>query len=220
MAIQIQGNGGVVAEVGGSTFRAQIVNPKPDEYGSLGHYRFARIVPLVVAQNAAGTLLSFRWTDATRFAVIKKIKLTCLQTAAATATIFPRFQVLIVRSFTAADTGGTALTITGNSFKKRTNMATTLVAEIRVSAAAAGVTPGTRTPDSDPIVDMSTQQTITTPNNFLYTAETDIGAADGSCPIILAQNEGFIVRGPTTVFGAAGTADLVVDCSWAEVNAY
>jgi len=220
MGIQVQGNGGTIAEVGGTTFRALITSPKPDEYGALGHYRFSRIIPLVVTQAANGSLGSFRWGDATRFCVIKKVRLTALQTAAATATIWPRFQVFIARSFTASDTAGTALTLTGNSFKKRTNMGTTLVSDIRVSAVAAGLTVGTRTLDADPIMDMSTTQIITTPGAIRYDAELDIGAGDGNCPVILAQNEGIIVRGPTTVFGAAGTCDLVWEMSWAEVNSY
>jgi hypothetical protein len=220
MGIQIIGNGGVVAEVGGTTFRALVTNPKPDEYGSLGHYRFARIIAIQVNQTSNVSLGAFRWSDATRFCIIKKIRLSCLQTAAATATIFPRFQVFVARSYTANDSSGVALTLTGNSFKKRTNMGTTLVGDIRVSNVAAGLTAGTRTLDADPIIDMSTQQTITTPNNVRYDAELDIGAGDGNCPVILAQNEGIIVRGPTTAFGAAGTADLVWDMSWAEVNAY
>lgn len=46
-------------------------------------------------------------------------------------------------------------------------------------------------------------------------------ATDGNDhPLVLAQNEGFIVRGPSTIFGAAGTADLVVECAWAEVASY
>jgi hypothetical protein len=143
-----------------------------------------------------------------------------MQTGAATATIWPRFQVFVARAFTASDTAGTALTLTGNSFKKRTNMGTTLVTDIRVSSVAAGLTVVTRTLDADPIIDMPTTQIITTPGAVRYDAELDIGAGDGNCPVILAQNEGIIVRGPTTAFGVAGTADLVWDMSWAEVNSY
>lgn len=196
------------------------ITAKPVPYGALGHYRFARNIPLLVTQAANGTLLSFRWGDATRLAVIGKIKLSVMQTAAATATIMPRFEVFIARGFTVSDSVGTVLTLSGNSFKKRTSMGTSLVTDIRHSAVAAGLTVGTRTLDADPILSLSTNQTITTPNSYLYTSELDIGAADGNHPIILAQNEGIIVRGPTTVFGAAGTADLVVEISWAEVASY
>jgi hypothetical protein len=220
MAIQVQGNGGTVADVDGTVFRALRTTPRPIDYGVLGHYRVANNVSLLVTQAAAGTLWSFRWGDATRFAVIGKIKLQCIQTAAATATIMPNIQVFIARSFTVSDSAGTALTLTGNNMKKRTSMGTTLVTDFRVSTAAAGLTVGTRTLDSSPILVMPTQQTITTPNATVYAAELDIGAGDGNHPIVLAQNEGIIVQGPSIVFGAAGTATLSVEISWAEVTAY
>ncbi len=219
MAIQIQGNGAVVAEVDGTTFRALRVNNRPLDYGSFGMYRFSTAIPLVVTQAANGTLLSFRWGDATRFCVPMFFRLQALQTAAATATIFPVFQIFIARTFTASDSAGTAMTLTTNSFKKRTTMGTTLVTDIRASAVAAGLTVGTRTLDANPILEVVTQQTITTPNANLYRNELDLtNGAD--MPYVFAQNEGFIVRGPSTVFGAAGTATLIVDVAWAEVAGY
>lgn len=192
----------------------------PKDHGALGHYRLSTTVALVVSQAANGTLFSFRWGDATRFCVLTKLRLTCLQTAAATATIMPSFEAFIARSFTASDSVGTALTLTGNSFKKRTNMGTTLVTDIRKSAVAAGCTVGTRTLDGEAILQMPTQQTITTPNAALYTQDLDIDISDSNHPYVFAQNEGFIVRGPSIVFGLAGTANLVVDVAWIEVTAY
>lgn len=220
MAIQQQGFGGVIAEVDGVTFRAQRITPRPIEYGAYGHYRFARTVPLLASQAANGTLFSFRWADTTRFAVISKIKLSVIQTAMATATIMPIFEVLVARAWSASDSGGTALVLTGNSFKKRTTMGTTLLTDARASSATTGLTVGTRTLDGDAILQLPTQQTITTPNAILYVAELDISAGDGNHPLVLAQNEGFIVRGPTVAFGVAGTANLMIETSWAEVAAY
>lgn len=219
MPIQIQGNNGVVAEVDGSTFRAQRVVGKPLEHGAFGHYRMATTVPLVVTQNANGTLFSFRWADATRLCVIQYIRLEVLQTAAATATIMPSYQVFIARGFNASDSLGTAISLTGNNMKKRTNMGTTLVTDIRKSSVAAGLTVGTRTLDAEPILEMVTNQTITTPNSTAYRKDLDL-AESGVHPVVLAQNEGIIIRGPTVAFGAAGTANLVVGIEWAEVAAY
>lgn len=220
MAIQIQGNGGTVAEVDGTTFRALRTMNRPLDQGSLGHYRLATTVALVATQAANGTLFSFRWGDATRFAAITKLRLSCLQTAAATATIMPTFQVFLARSFSASDSAGTAITLTGNNMKKRTNMGTTLVTDIRKSAVAAGLTVGTRTLDAEPIMELPTNQTITTPNAIMYEKELEIDMAHGNYPVVFAQNEGFIVRGPTVVFGAAGTANLLVDLSWVELTAF
>jgi hypothetical protein len=196
------------------------ITPRPLEYGAFGHYRLADTVALLVTQAANGTLFSWRWGDATRVAVLGKVKLSVMQTAAATATIMPSFEVFIARSFSVSDSVGTTLTLTGNSFKKRTSMGTTLVTDIRKAAVAAGLTAGTRTLDANPIMQLPTQQVITTPNTTLYAAELDIGSGDGNHPYVFATNEGWIVRGPTVVFGAAGTANLVVEASWAEASSY
>jgi hypothetical protein len=218
--MQIAGFSGVVAEVDGATFRAQRITPRPTDHGALGHYRLATTVPLVVTQAANGTLFSWRWGDATRVALLQKLRLSLIQTAAATATIWPSYQVFIARAFTASDTAGTAITLTGNSMKKSTNMGTTLITDIRKSAVAAGLTVGTRTLDADPIMEMGTNSTITTTNPTLYEKELEMDMAHGIHPYRFAQNEGFIVRGPTTVFGAAGTANLFVDVSWLETTAF
>lgn len=220
MAIQIQGNGGTVMEVDGSTFRAARVTSRPIDYGALGHYRVAVNIGLLATQAANGTLFSFRWGDATRLCVVTKIRLGCMQTAAATATIMPNFSVFVARGFSVSDSAGTAVTLTGNNMKKRTSMGTSLVTDIRYSAATAGLTAGTRTLDTQPVLIMPTNQTITTPNPNLYSLEQDYGIGDGNHPLVLAQNEGLIVQGPSVIFGAAGTANLTVEVSWAEVSAY
>lgn len=220
MAIQIQGNGGVVGEVDGALFRALRMTARPIDVGSLGHYRISKTIPLLVTQAANGTLFSFRWTDATRLAVLTKMRLTCLQTAAATATIMPSFQAFAARGFTVSDSIGTAIVTSGNNLKKKTAMGTSLVGDVRFATVAAGLTAGTRTLDADPFLELPTQQTITTPNQVMYEKELDVGMGDGNYPYVFATNEGFIIRGPTVVFGAAGTANLVVDISWAEVAAF
>jgi hypothetical protein len=141
------------------------------------------------------------------------------QTAVATATIAPVFEVFVARSFSASDSVGTALTLTGNSFKKRTSMGTTLVTDIRKSAVAAGLTAGTRTLDGDPLMQLGTIQTVTNVNTTTYSKTVDF--TDGmDHPLLLATNEGFIVRGPTIIFGAAGTANLLVEMQWVELTSY
>jgi hypothetical protein len=223
MPIQVQGNSGVVAEVDGTVYRAMRTTARPTEYGAFGHYRLSTQVPLVVTQAAASSLFSFRWGDATRFCVLYAIRLQFMQTAAATATIMPFFEVKLAlgASFTASDSAGTALTLGGNQFKKRQSMGSTLVTDIRKSAVAAGLTVGTRTLNLEPILELVVNSTITTPNPILYQALAEDHAADGAHPLaVFAQNEGLVVRNGTVAFGAAGTGTLVVDMDWAEVTAY
>jgi hypothetical protein len=219
MAVVEGGTSTSLAEVGAAAAKGLHVITKPDDYGTLGHYRLATTVALVVTQAANGTLFSFRWGDATRLCVVKFLRLSLMQTSAATATIWPRYQIFVARSFSVSDSVGTAITLTGNNMKKRTSMGTTLVTDIRKSAVAAGLTVGTRTLDAEPIMELPTNSTITTPNATLYDKFIDLTNAQDH-PVVFAQNEGFIVRGPTTVFGAAGTADLVVEVAWAELASY
>jgi hypothetical protein len=214
--MQLQGLSGVIADVDGTTFRALRITSRPADHGALGHYRLATTIALVTTQAANGTLFSWRWGDATRFAVLQKLRLSLIQTAAATATIMPIYQAFIARSWSVSDSAGTAINLTGNNMKKRTNMGTTLVTDIRKSAVAAGLTVGTRTLDADPFMEMGTNSTITTPNSTLYEKELEMDMAHGIHPHVFSQNEGFIVRGPTVAFGAAGTANLFVDMSWLE----
>lgn len=189
---------------------------RKETLGALGHYRLATTVPLVVTQAANGTLFSFRWGSAARLCYPVYIRLSVMQTAIATATINPRYQVFVARGFTASDSAGTQITTTGNNMKKRTIMPTSLVIDIRKSAIAAGLTAGTRTLDAEPILELATNSTITVLNNTLYSQELDL-TQRVEHPLVFAQDEGLIVRGPTTVFGAAGTADLVVELAWAEL---
>ena len=54
VGIQIQGNGGAIAEVDGTTFRAQRVSPRPVDHGTLGAYAyggFTGILPAALAAN-------------------------------------------------------------------------------------------------------------------------------------------------------------------------
>jgi hypothetical protein len=234
MPIQIQGNGGVTADVGGTAFRALKVESRPIEMGALGHYRVQSNTGTLAAGLAAGTgaaghVFAFRWGDATRFAVITKFKTRFLPLTpftAATLTDHTSFDAFIVRSYSASHSGGTALTPTGNSAKMRTSMGTSLVTDMRISTTAA-LTNGTETFDAFPFA-----QSIRKGNRVNPAAATeevvmptmdgmdlDFSMADGDHPIVLAQNEGIVVRN-RTVWPAAGTGILTVLIGWAEVTAF
>lgn len=234
MAIQIQGNGGTVQEVGGTTFRAGNVQIKPVEYGALGSYRFSVLTGTLAAALAAGTgtaghVFAARWTDATRLAVITRLRTRFMPlTPFTTSTLSDHtsFDAFILRSYSGSHSGGTALTLTGNSFKMRTSMGTTLFGDIRIATTAA-LTNGTHTFDPHAFA-----TTLRKGNRINPTATTeeviqptdteislDFNTANGEHPIVLAQNEGICIRN-RTVWPAAGTGILTVDMAWAEVTAY
>lgn len=234
MAIQLQGNAGTIADVDGTTFRALRTVNRPLDYGSLGHYRIQTVTGTLAAALAAGTssaghVFAFRWGDATRFAVITKLKTRFLPLTpftAATLTDHTSFDAFIVRSYTVSHTGGTALTPTGNNAKMRTNMGTSLVTDVRISTTAA-LTNGTETFDAFPFAQSlrkgnrvnpaaATEETIMPQMDGM---EMDFDMGGGDHPITLAQNEGIVIRN-RTVWPAAGTGILSVMISWAEVTAF
>lgn len=231
MPLQIQGNGGVVAEVDGTTFRALRSTARPIDYGSLGHYRIHIQTGTLAAALAAGTasaghVFAFRWGDATRFAIITKLKTRFLPLTpftAATLTDHTSFDAFIVRSYTASHSGGTALT---SPSKMRASMGATLVTDMRISTTAA-LTNGTETFDSSPFAQSirrgnrvnpaaATEEVIQPSADGM---ELDFDMGGGDHPIVLAQNEGIVIRN-RTVWPAAGTGILSVAIAWAEVSSF
>lgn len=218
MALQIQGSSGVVADVGGTGFRALTVAQKPIEYGALGQYRMSLLSGTMAAGlAAAANVYSFRWGDATRLGVLQKFVLDGISgSATAFAAGFGSVRLFAARSFTASDTGGTAATLTGNNNKLRTSMGTTLVTDIRQSATAA-LTAGTRTLDANALGQISlsfgTVISVQYVNNITLFGE-DVGP---EMPYIMAQNEGFVLQATVP---ATGTWQFGVSTRWAEVAAY
>jgi hypothetical protein len=230
MGIQVIGYSGSVAEVDGTSFRAQRVTPRPLDYGSLGHYKASVITGSMAAGLAANSeILQVRWGDATRLAVLTRLTLDGMIATTAFAAGQILLQAFIARSFSAPGTGGNTVALASNAQKRRTSMATSLLntsGEIRsASTAALGV--GTKTLDAAPVGQLnvhSAQFGIATPvigyvgpstGPNVDLIDPDVGS--GEHPIVLAQNEGLVVR--ATVPGT-GVWILGMTLVWAEVAAY
>jgi hypothetical protein len=220
MAFQIAGfTSANVAEVSGTTFRALRVQAMPVDYGSLGIYRFSWLSGTMAAGLAANSpIWSFRWGDATRLAVFQKLIGDGMAgSSTAFAAGFASFKAFFARSFTASDTGGAILTITGNNGKLRTSMGTTLLTEIRASTTAT-LTAGTRTLDAQPLAQHAFS--IGTVVSVIYIPPaTPLFNEDvvGTMPIVLAQNEGVVVQATVP---ATGTWQIGLTSMHAEVTAY
>jgi hypothetical protein len=218
MPFQLQGSGGVVADVPGTGFRALKVQQMPVEYGSLGIYRLSMLSGTMAAGLGANSeIFQFRWTDATRFALVRKVILDGVSGSATAFTAgFGKVDMLVARSFTAAGSGGNPATITGNNNKLRTSMGTTLLGELRC-ASTTNLGTGTKTLDSQAVGQISltfgTVASIQYTNPVVLFGE-DIGPEH---PVLLAQNEGFVVRATVP---ATGTWQFGITVAWAEVTAY
>lgn len=215
MAIQLQGNGGVVADVDGTNYRALRTTFRPLDPGALGSYGIALNSGIMAAGLAASsTIVSFRWTDATRLAVIHRVTFGAIIGGTAFTAGAADFRLVPARSFSASDTGGTAATLTGNNGKMRTSYATTLLGDARCSSTAT-LTPGTRTLDSQGIsslgagVGATAGLTIVGPGAEFFDYMQP--------PLILAQNEGFVILATVP---ATGTWAFGVGIQWTEAVSY
>jgi hypothetical protein len=218
MAIQIQGNGGTVAEVDGTNFRAMRGTLRPIDYGALGSYRMSLLSGTMAAGLAANSeVVQFRWSDATRLCVVTSIIFDGLSgSATAFAAGFGKVDLMTARSWTVDGSGGNAATLTGNNCKQRATMGTTLLGSARIASTAA-LTAGTKTLDSQALGQYSA--TFGTGTSTQWIPQFDLFHIDpgGEHPMVLAQNEGFVLRATVP---ATGTWQFGMTVCWTEVASY
>ena len=224
MPIQIQGNGGTVAEVDGTAFRAQRVTLRPMDHGALGSYSyggFTGILPAALAANSE--IFQFRWTDVTRLCVINGVKISsAVSTTFFAAGVPSQIDLIKSTAWSAAGTGGTAISPAA-LLKKRTSMGSSLIAagDIRIATTAA-LGAGTKTLETYAMASVAAACPITAslkgdiipPGTILFEADVE----HGEHPLVLAQNEGFSIRSVAVPATGTWTASITVD--WTEVAAY
>jgi len=231
MAVIEGGASAALTDVGANTKAARI-EIRPTDVGSLGSYSMATLSGTMAAGLGAGsTIYSIRWGDATRAMLLRRLSMVARNAGTAFAAGVFNFELVVARSFTASDTGGTNLTPTGNSQKRRTSFGTTLITDIRTSSTAT-LTAGTRT------LDVQTHNLIrgmvpATAVNYPFVGKgvgnlpgasinafsldwQDLFSTDVSneWPLVFVQNEGCIIRATVP---ATGTWEFGVLVEWSEV---
>lgn len=165
---------------------------------------------------ADGPVFSFRWTSSSLCAIVKRVGISVtVRTAYGTAQ-GTEYGLYFARAFTAADSGGSAATLTTNNGKLDTNFPTitgVATGDMRISTTGA-ITAGTRTLDAHAL-DVVCVQT----NALGNTGNFDLQLTDDEIrqPIILRQNEGLVLHNMLTM-GATGVLRLYVTVAWAEVD--
>jgi hypothetical protein len=222
MAIQIQGNGGTVAEVDGTTFRALRVTLRPVDYGALGQYRLCMISGTMAAGLAAASdIYQARWTAASNLALIWGVQIDGMGgSSTAFAAGFASFRLFFSRSWSADGSGGNSATLTGNNNKLRTSMATTSMNAIRAASTGA-LTAGTKTNDSQPLGQLTyaigTAASVNyLPQQSLY-GSSSLEDGGNPAPIVLATNEGITVQATVP---ATGTWQFGITMAWSEVASF
>lgn len=216
MPIQIiGGTSGIVADVD-TDKNLRVIN-RPPAFGSLGAYGLDALSGAMAAGLAAQSpVYSIRWADLTRFALIQNVYISMCSLGTAFTAGIGRFELMFARSFTANDSGGNSILPAGSMNKKRTNMGTTLFTDMRQSSTAT-LTAGTRTLDTTALKQVyfaigSVVNTVYLVTNPFWSLQID-----GNHPIILAQNEGLVIRATVP---ATGTWQFNVGLEWMEVGSY
>lgn len=225
MSFQIQGFGGTVAEVDGTTFRALRITQRPIDYASQGSFDMSQVSgTMAAALGATSEIYQFRWSDATRLAVLYRCEISGGANVAASAAALLAFEIMVARSWTVDGSGGTAATITGNNNKMRTSMASMVAGAMRICTTAA-LTAGTKTLDTQGIGNLAFSVltgAITTSISGIIIPKTRLLSVDSGVehPLVMAQNEGWIIRTGANAWPAGMTWNYGVAHAWTELAAY
>lgn len=219
MALQTQGNGGVIAEVGGTTFRGLHAHIKPAEYGALGHYSTSVRIASTAAQAANSRLLELRNTHASNLIVLTRLRARVLQTAAGTAQE-NSLDAYRCTGFTAVDTTNT---VTPVSSVKRASMAAypggAAVRHLTLAGNLSGMTGGTLTKDTQFFGTLPFNVAAAINATTIWGPEDFLSQNLNECPFVFAQNEGFIIENRVLNVTSYGCT-FYLDMSWAEVTAF
>ncbi len=189
--------------------------------GVLGKYLLGGATGLVAAA-VTGELFQFRWPDNLRICAVRKIIVT-----AAASTLFGAapatpltFDIVKATAWTVQGTGGTVLDTTTGTGRKRTQMPVSLLTagDCRIATTAA-LGAGTKTLDSQALatvvgipVNGSNTMCVMDPTEIVKMEDAEL-----DYPIVLAGNEGFVLR--LTSNPGTGTLFVSVAVDWVETNA-
>lgn len=219
MAVQVQGNGGTVTEVGGSTFKAVHTHSKPLEYGALGHYAFNVRINSAAAQAANSRLLEIR-NSGTNLIIPTRITMRAIQTAAGTAQE-NSIDCYKCTSFTVVDTVNTVTPV--SSVKKTSGMSAfpgnAQVRHLTLAGAAAGMTGGTLTKDTQAFATLPYNVAAAINTTTIWGPVEAVPRSLDEHPFVFAQNEGFIIENRVLNVTSYGIT-WYLDVAWAEVASF
>lgn len=208
MAIQTIGADGSSILAVDPTHKAAHVTLHPTEMD--GSFLVQVAGNTAAAPGAAANLISFRSGSSTRNILIRRLRLELMVTTASTAGN-PELAAYIARSFSASDTGGTAITLTGSNQKRRTSLITSEIAtngDFRF-ANATTLTAGTRTLDGTAFL------SVMAPLAIGGAVSAEYGGSLEDNPIVLAQNEGIVVQNLTALTTAVYRYHMMIE--WDEI---
>lgn len=179
-----------------------------------GHYQTVVQVGTMNAGLAAfSDVLQFRWSHATKLAVIRSVRLEVFRAMGTgfAAGLF-RFEMYSARAWTVDGTGGTTTTFTGNNSKLRTGggMPTSSASIRTASTVALGA--GTRTGDAGNLAVFGGN--VTAAANTVFASQVNLYLPSSfDQPLELANQEGFVIDADVP---ATGTWQAIWNIAWSE----
>lgn len=226
MAVVEGGGSAALAGVGAEAASPLHVTSLPISYGAGGWHRIGAASGTMAAALAANAeIFQFRYvTAASRLGVVYKVTLSAGANVAATAAGIVTLNMTVARGWTAAGSGGTRIVLTGDNAQLRTSMAASEVNDAGISTTAA-LTAGTKTLDTTNVGSVTfgigTGAITATPSlTILPLSEIFNPAGEGGHPLVLANQEGFVLRNGAAIWPAGMTWGFSVNVLWAEVPAY
>lgn len=177
------------------------------------------VTTIAAGTSSAGHILALRQATAGEGSRIRKLSVQFLLTTAFGAAQKVGFDAYVVRAYSAAHTGGTALTLSGNDGKTVADLPSeTLVGRIANTGA---LTAGTQTFDDNPIASDSLWcgaigASFASPRCYDFTGSPQGGivllGGDGSTTC-----EGLVIRN-STLMGATGVGEWRFTVEWDRVK--
>lgn len=164
--------------------------------------------------SADDPVLSFRNISANPV-LVRRVSLGFLTTTQFATPQVMDFGLYVARAFTESDSGGTQVALTGDNGSLDSGLSMLTSADLRISDTSA-LTPGTRTLDANPIgrlIGWSADEGISIPQQSIFEAPP------GSQPLVLGQDEGFVVACKEAM-GAAGVGTLFMVVELVEVGSF
>lgn len=216
-----------IAAVGNKEYSPLHALSGPFPVGSGGAFRLSmQSGTMAVSLVANSELFQFRYvTGASRVCLVYGISISAGPNVAASSAVLMGFRATVARAWTAAGSGGTRATLTGNNQKLRTSQTTSEVSDAGISTTG-GLTAGTKTLDAQDIGSVAFgigTGAITTQVGLQWVPKTNLlgdFAGGLAYPLILANQEGFVVRTANAVFPAGATWTFAVDVAWSEVDTF
>jgi hypothetical protein len=170
----------------------------------------------------ASPIFSLRYAptiNSTSLMLVKKILFTVSTLGTAFTAGSALFEAFALRNYTVADTGGGSLTLgtAVTSGRLRTSHQICGVTDFRISATAT-LTAGTQTADTNAFASTIIAIPATTVSYAILANDYPMFRAEpGEHPLVLANNEGFVIRATVP---ATGTWSASVKVAWDEVASY